>query len=65
MSRAANFIVMKKVKSRCGTVLPMNTWTDVCESQQQKLNLILKDHSSKSSAKYGVSLMIVFVKENY
>jgi hypothetical protein len=29
----------------------MNTWRDACELQQQKLNSILKDFSSKSMPK--------------
>jgi hypothetical protein len=46
-----------------GRVPLMNTWRDACESQQQKLNLILKDYSSKISVKYFTHDW--FVKENY
>jgi hypothetical protein len=35
-----------------GQVLLMKTWRDGCESQQQKLNLILEDYSGKSNVKY-------------
>jgi hypothetical protein len=43
----------------------MKTWRNVSESQQKTLHLMLKSHSSKISAKYGVSLMTNFGKENY
>jgi hypothetical protein len=35
-----------------GRVLLMNTWRDAWESKQQKLNLTLKDYSSKRSIKW-------------
>jgi hypothetical protein len=38
---------------------------DACESQYQKLNLILKDYPNKSSVKYVTILMIDFGIENY
>jgi hypothetical protein len=37
-------------------------WEDMCESQHQKLNLIVKDNQSKAVT--NISLMADFVKEN-
>jgi hypothetical protein len=41
----------------------MNTWSHACESQQQKLNLIMKDNLSKVVS--SASLVTDFVKENH
>jgi hypothetical protein len=43
----------------------MNTWWDVCESKEQRQNIILKDYSSKSCIKCSVSQMTDVVKENF
>jgi hypothetical protein len=40
----------------------MNTWRDACELQEQKLNLILTDHSRKAEA--NISIIADVVKEN-
>jgi hypothetical protein len=46
------FDLMKNVKSGIRARLTAEHLEDACESQYQKLNLKLKDYSSKSSVKY-------------